>query len=82
MIDELHRHGDWGTLTAKTADKPLLPVGARTARRLTAVAEQPLLSDRAHGRDLSPFWTGNDLARRKRPEPREAKITGSSWAGL
>jgi len=41
-------------LTSETTGKPLLPFGARTARRLMAIANELVFKNLTHGSDLPP----------------------------
>ena len=46
-------HGEWGRMF----EDGLVPFSQQTANKLMTIAEHPLLSNHAHGRDLPPSWT-------------------------
>jgi hypothetical protein len=67
-------HGEW----ERMFDDELLPFGARTARRLMAIANHPILSNRTHASDLPSSWmTLYELSRVPEPKLEEALSSGT-----
>jgi hypothetical protein len=54
--EELDEHGEWSKFFNEWGEKKLLSFGKRTADRLIAIAEHPVLSNETHVSRLPPSW--------------------------